>query len=172
MASETTATHAVFDSGSEVRKALTVLRRDGVDPDDIEIRSSIPIDAGSLAPMGAPPRSRAPAMAVLGGALGATAAYLLVALTARAYPMVTGGMPIVPLMSTAIIVFEGAAIGCILLTVATVLLECRLPRLRWESGPFDAELAAGQIVVAVRGDPSPEWTASAVATSDDAAGGT
>lgn len=166
-----TVTHAVFATGSQVREALSLLSRGGIGPDDIEIRSSVPLDEHCIEPSGQRPRSRVPLLAVLGGVFGGVAAYLLVSLTARAYPLVTDGMPIVPLMSTAIIVFEGAAMGCILLTVATVLFECGLPRLAWKPGPFDAELAAGTIVVTVRGQPSLEWTADAVATSPDAAGG-
>jgi hypothetical protein len=161
-------THAVFANGRQLREALGLLAQGGVGPEDIEVRSSIPLDEESLGPAGQRLRSRVPLMAVLGGAIGGIAAYLLVALTSRAYPLVTGGMPIVPLMSTAIIVFEGAAMGCILLTVATVLFECRLPRLTWRPGPFDAELAAGKIVVAVRGKPSPDWTTGALATSPGA----
>lgn len=162
MSGQETVTHAVFETGAQLREALRRLAQGGVAASDIEVRSSIPLDAHSIEPSGQRPRSLVPLMAVLGGALGSIAAYLLVALTSRAYPLVTGGMPIVPLMSTAIIVFEGAAIGCILLTVASVLLECRLPRLKWTPGPFDAGIAAGQIVVAVRGRPDAEWRAEAL----------
>ncbi len=165
MATEVTVTHAVFASGPQVRTALDLLVQSGGEPEDIEVRSSIPLDAHSVEPAGQRLRSRVPLMAVLGGALGGVAAYLLVALTARAYPLVTGGMPIVPLMSTAIIVFEGTAMGCILLTVATVFLECGLPRVAWRPGPFDAEIAAGKIVVAVQGPAADQWTAGALTTA-------
>ena len=171
MAAEATVTHAVFTTGAQVREALTLLAQSGVEAADIEVRSSVPLDEHDVEPAGRAPRSRVPLMAMLGGVLGGVAAYLLVALTSRAYPLVTGGMPIVPLMSTAIIVFEVAAMGCILLTVATVLFECGLPRLAWHAGPFDAELAAGKIVVAVRGQAGREWTAGAVAISPDGTGG-
>ena len=105
-------------------------------------------------------------MAVLGGLLGGTAAFMLTSLTSRAYPLPTGAMPIVPPLTTAVITFEGVAIGALLCTVATVLYECGLPRLRKRPGPLDRHLAGGSIILVVRSNDvtSQEWASSALAT--------
>ena len=75
-------------------------------------------------------------------------------------------MPLVALPPSAVITFEGMALGAILCSVGTVLYECRLPELRKAGGPLDEHLAAGGIIIAVRASaaPSSEWAANAVVT--------
>ena len=142
---------AVFETDQMVRQALERLSGAGVGPDQIEVRSSIPLPHDVL-PAGTRLHSRVPLMAILGGVLGGTGAFLLTSLTSLAYPLPTGGMSIVALPPAGIITFEGTAIGAILFTVATVVFECGLGK----PGPLpdetDAEVAAGKVVVAVRSD--------------------
>jgi hypothetical protein len=104
-------------------------------------------------------------MAVTGGLLGGTALFLLVKLTSEAYPLPTGGMPVVPLPPAGVITFEGVAIGALLCTVATVLYECGLPSLK-RRGPLDHYLAVDGVLVTVRcaEDASTTWTAKAIET--------
>ena len=157
--------HAVFASSDEVRDALAILARDGVTADDIEIRSSVPLEH-DLVPAGSTLISRVPWIAVLGGFLGGTLAFLLVKLTSEAYPLPTGGMPIVALPTAGVITFEGVAIGAILCTVATVFYECGLPALGRRPGPLDHHVASGNILVTARwtdGDPR-EWASKALET--------
>jgi hypothetical protein len=73
-------------------------------------------------------------------------------------------MPIVALPPIGVITFEGTAIGAILCTVITVLVECGLPSLRRGAGPLDAYIAAGHVLVAARA-PAGSWTTGAVATA-------
>ena len=157
--------HAVFTSPSDVREALARLATAGVAASDIEVRSSIPLDH-DLHPTGLEIRSRVPYMAMLGGVVGAAAAYMLISFTSHAYPLPTGGMPIVPIPTSAVIMFEGLAIGAMLCTVATVLYECRLPRFGARDGLLDQHLAAGSIIVVVRstGTTPQEWASRALVT--------
>ena len=157
--------HAVFASPSDVRDALDRLAEAGVAAGDIEVRSSIPLDH-DVRPAGLEVRSRAPYMAMLGGLMGGVAAFMLVSLTSQAYPLPTGGMPIVPIPTSAVITFEGLAIGAMLCTVATVLYECRLPRLGAAPGPLDPHLAADRILLTVRstGVASDGWASKALVT--------
>ena len=160
----TTMTHAVFETAELASAALDRLAAEGVAPTDIEVRSSIPLHG--VAPRGSVTKSRVPLMAVLGGLAGGTGAYLLASLTAQAYPLPTGGMPIVALPPIGVITFEGTAIGAILCTVLTVLVECGLPAFRRRPGPLDAYVAAGHVLVTAKVD-SGAWAegASATATS-------
>jgi len=157
--------HAVFTSPSDVREALARLATAGVTAGDIEVRSSIPLDH-DLHPTGLEIRSRVPYMAMLGGVVGAAAAYMLISFTSHAYPLPTGGMPIVPILTSAVIMFEGLAIGAMLCTVATVLYECRLPRFGARDGLLDQHLAAGSIILIVRstGSTTHEWASKALVT--------
>jgi hypothetical protein len=156
--------HAAFASPADARHALRNLADAGIAAADIEVRSSIPLE-GVRAP-GPEPRTRVPVMAVLGGVLGGIAAFSLFSLSSLAYPLPTGGMNIVPLPPSGIITFEGIAIGAILCTVATVLYEGGLLRLRREPGPLDRYLAAGSIIVSVRSTDAPpgEWASRAIVT--------
>ena len=121
--------HAVFASPYDVRDALERLESDGFTTNDIEIRSSAPLDH-DVFPDRHSVHSRMPWMATLGAFLGGTAFFFMVKLTSEWYPLPTGGKPIVALPSAGVITFEGVAIGAILCTVATVLFECGLPGLR------------------------------------------
>ena len=159
--------HAAFESPYDVRDALERLHKDGFTDRDIEVRSSAPLDH-DIFPFGTGAHSRMPWMATLGGILGGVAFFLMVKLTSEAYPLPTGGMPIVALPPAGIITFEGTAIGAILCTVGTVLYECGLPGL-WSvgKGPLDYHLADDHVLVTVRCDESAslEWAAKAVATA-------
>ncbi len=161
--------HAAFDSPSDAKHALEQLAEAGVPAGDIEVRSSIPLPH-DVRPVGLEVRSRVPLMAVLGGMLGGSAAFLLTSFTSRDYPLPTGGMPIVPLPTAGVITFEGLALGAILCAVGTVFFECRLPRLGGmlggHPGPLDQLLAAGSIIVAAKSDEgaSAAWAAKATAT--------
>ncbi len=173
MSENATWLHAAFDSTSDAQDALEQLAEAGVTASEIEVRSSIPLPH-DVCPVGLEVRSRVPLMAVLGGMLGGSAAFLLTSFTSQDYPLPTGGMPIVPLPTAGVITFEGLALGAILCTVATVFFECRLPRLdgmlgerlSGRPGPLDQHLAAGSIIVAAKSSDgaSEAWAAKATAT--------
>ena len=91
----------------------------------------------------------------------------MVKFTSEAYPLPTGGMPIVPLPTSGIITFEGMAIGAILMTVGTVLFECGLPGLRSVAGPLDHHLADDHVLITVQcgEDASTVWADGALETA-------
>ena len=161
--------HAAFASPYDVRNALKRLTADGVAARDVEVRSSAPLDH-DVFPDGAGVHSRMPWMALLGALLGGTGFFMMVKLTSEAYPLPTGGMPIVALPPAGVITFEGVAIGAIICTVATVLYECGLPGL-WSSGtgPLDHHLADDHVLVTVTCDEgaSTAWATGALETARD-----
>jgi len=162
-------THAVFTSPSDAQVALRQLSEAGIVASDIEVRSSVPHEG--LHPIGASPRTRVPLMAVLGGLVGGTGAFLLTSLSSLAYPLPTGAMPIVPGPPTGIITFEGLAIGAMLFTASTVLYEGRVLTRPSPPGKLDRYLAAGNIVVSVRCTqaPPPGWASTAIVTESQSA---
>ena len=157
--------HAAFSTSADARMALNRLGQDGVDAADIEVRSSVPLEH-DVVPVGFKLRSRVPWMALGGGVLGGTALFSLVRLTSLAYPLPTGGMPIVAGPPAGVITFEGVAIGAILATVATVLYEAALPALKGP-GPLDHHVAEDHVLVTVKCDESAStaWTANALETA-------
>ncbi|MGE0159471.1 MAG: quinol:electron acceptor oxidoreductase subunit ActD [Gemmatimonadales bacterium] len=158
--------HAAFRSSSEARVALNRLGQDGIAARDIEVRSSVPLELDVI-PAGSALRSKIPWTSLAGAVLGGTAFFLMVKLTSEAYPLPTGGQPIVALPPAGVITFEGVAIGAVLTTVATVLVECGLPAWRKKPGPLDHHIALDHVLVSVRCDESAStaWTAQAIETA-------
>ena len=108
-----------------------------------------------------------PWTSLAGAVLGGVAFFMMVKLTSEAYPLPTGGQPIVALPPAGVITFEGVAIGAVLTTVATVLLECGLPAFRRKPGPLDHHIALDHVLVSVKQDEgaSTAWAATAIETA-------
>ena len=158
--------HAAFRTSAEARVALNRLGQDGVAAENVEVRSSVPLEH-DVVPVGAKLRSKIPWTSLVGATLGGTAFFMMVKLTSEAYPLPTGGQPIVGLPPAGVITFEGVAIGAVLTTVATVLIECGLPALRKKPGPLDHHIALDHVLVSVKCDEaaSTAWAAQAIETA-------
>ena len=152
--------YAVFEELPQLRRALKQLGTDNAQPNNLEIRSMIPLSE-NLLPNATKLRSRVPLLAILGGVLGGFGAYFL-----GTHVPTIGSQATVSGPPVAIFIFEGGALGAILFSVATVLAECSMPSLRWKPDPFDHHIAAGRIVVSVdtNEDAINDWTAGAMAT--------
>jgi Protein of unknown function (DUF3341) len=85
--------------------------------------------------------------AVLGGAIGGISGYFLTTLTQKAYPIMTGGMPIAPGWTDGIIIYELTMLGAILMTFIVLLRGARLPN--FKGVIQDPEVWAGKILVGV-----------------------
>ena len=83
----------------------------------------------------------------IGALCGLTAGILLTSMTQMAYPLVTGGKPILSLPPMAIVTYEGTMLGAILFTVLGILFESRLPRP--SLGLYDDRITDGYIGVIV-----------------------
>ena len=66
-------------------------------------------------------------------------------MTQLAYPLVTGGKPILALPAMAVVSYEGTMLGAILFTCLGVIFESRLPKLK--SGLYDTRITEGYIGV-------------------------
>jgi hypothetical protein len=84
---------------------------------------------------------------VLGGAIGGLSGYLLTTLSQKAYPLVTGGMPITPGWTNGIIIYELTMLGAILTTLIVLLRGARLPN--FKGVITDPEIWMGKILVGV-----------------------
>ncbi len=85
--------------------------------------------------------------AVFGAAIGAGCGYLLTTLTQRAYPIFTGGMPLSPMWTDGIIVYELTMLGAILTALITLLVGAKLPN--FKGVIKDPEIWLGKILVGV-----------------------
>lgn len=92
-----------------------------------------------------------PWLAALGGLLGGFSGYALTAYTQRAFPIPTGGMPIVPLWTNGIIIYELTMLGTILATFFTLLVRAGTPN--WRTQLYDPAISDGRILVGVLDPP-------------------
>ncbi len=86
----------------------------------------------------------------IGALLGLTSGILLTSMTQMAYPLVTGGKPILSLPPMAVVSYEGTMLGAILFTVLGIIFESRLPKLKM--GLYDTRITEGYIGVLVQAE--------------------
>ena len=137
--------YGLFNTPELAQQAVDGLRAAGIPQRDITIQSSEPMeeyDFGS--------RDRQTAMswfAVLGATIGMATGYFLTSITQRAWPIETGGMPIVTNWSNLIIIFELAMLGAVFATVLTLLVSARIPKRLPQL--YDKEISNGKILIGV-----------------------
>jgi hypothetical protein len=140
-----TAMYGLFDRPDAAQRAYTSLRRAGVATRDITVISSEPFEAFEFSH-----RDHSMILfrlALLGGILGFVSAVLLVRGTALAWPLVTGGMPIVAWWPNIVIIFEMTMLGAIVTTVISLLVTSSLPSFR--RSMYDPAVSDGKILVGV-----------------------
>jgi glutamate dehydrogenase len=101
--------YALYSDSDSAQRAVAALRKAKVSERQITVVSNEPFDELDFGPHGT--KSAMPWLAALGGVLGGTSGYSLAALTQRAYPLPTGGMPIVTAWTNGIITYELAMLG-------------------------------------------------------------
>jgi hypothetical protein len=139
------AVYGLFASPELAQQAVDGLRAAGIPERDIAIQSSEPFEEYEF---GARDRETPMSgIAVLGGAIGLTAAYLLTSITQRAWPINTGGMPIVTNWTNLIILFEMTMLGAVLATVLTLLVSARIPARLPKF--YDPRISDGLILIGV-----------------------
>jgi ActD protein len=137
--------YALYSSADAAQRAVNNLRKAGIPDDVIAICSSVPLEEYEFGQ-----RDRAtwmPWIAGGGAAAGLTTGYLLTTLTQNAWPIITGGMPIVSNWTNIIILFELTMLGAVLATVITLMIAAKLPNRRPEL--YDPEVAGGKILIGV-----------------------
>ena len=141
------ALYGLFSDADSAIKAASTLRTScselHIKPGSIRVISAEPIEEEITA--AGERHSRMPWIAVAGGICGGTAGYTLAAFTQRTYPLPTGGMPIVALWPTGIVIYELTMLGAILATIVTFLITARLPRYR--NRIYDPAVSHGKILV-------------------------
>lgn len=143
------ALYGLFSDADSALQALCTLRSNSselrIKPESIRVISSEPIEEEITA--AGERHSFMPWIAVAGGICGGTGGYALAAFTQRTYPLPTGGMPIVALWPTGIVIYELTMLGAILATIITLLITTRLPAYR--NRIYDPAVSHGKVLVAL-----------------------
>jgi hypothetical protein len=134
----------LFSNSDQAVEAADKLKANGVE--EFEVLTDTPYPDGAF---GEPEsRHRLYVFPMIGAVLGLSVALLLTAGTQLAYPLVTGGKPIMAIPAMFIISYEGTMLGAILFTILGVLFESRLPGLG--KGLYDGRITEGYIGLVVK----------------------
>ena len=142
-----TSTYGLFDKPDAAQRAYTGLKRAGIPTRDITVVSAEPFEAFEFSH-----RDHSMILfrlALVGGIVGFAAAVALVRGTELAWPIVTGGMPIVAWWPNLVIIFEMTFLGAIVTTVVSLLVACGLPTFR--KSLYDPAVSDGKILVGAPG---------------------
>jgi hypothetical protein len=137
------AVYALFTDPDSAQRAVDNLRAAGVADADITVISSEPFEEYEFSH-----RDRATWIywiASASGAVGLLFGYWLTSMTARAWPLRTGGMPIVAMWPHLVVMFELTMLFAIVATVVSLLVSAKLPRRR--PALYDPEVSNGRILV-------------------------
>ena len=140
-----TAMYGLFDRPDAAQRAYTGLTRAGIAPRDITVVSGEPFEAFEFSH-----RDHSMILfrlAMVGGIIGFISAVALVYGTEMAWPIVTGGMPIVAWWPNLVIMFEMTMLGAIVTTVISLLVSSRLPK--FGKTLYDPAVSDGKILVGV-----------------------
>jgi hypothetical protein len=139
------AMYGLYEEPVAAQRAFTALKRAGVPEADITVISAEPYEAFEFSH-----RDHSLLLfrlAGIGGVAGFIVGVLLTSGTERAWPLVTGGMPIVAWWPNLVIIFELTMLGAILTTVAALLVTAQLPSLK--RSMYDPAVSDGKILVGV-----------------------
>ena len=162
-----TAIYGLFDKPDAAQRAFTSLKRSGIPSADITVVSGEPFEAFEFSH-----RDHSMILfrlALLGGIIGFVSAVALTRGTELAWPLVTGGMPIVAWWPNLVIIFEMTMLGAIVTTVVSLLVSSKLPSFRQDL--YDPAVSDGKILVGVPliGGRSEESVRQALSTGGPAA---
>ena len=125
--------------------AMDGLKAEGYSTAEYEILTGTPYPEGTFGE--AEPVHKLFRWPLIGAACGFIIGLVLTTGTQLAYPLVTGGKPILSIPPMSIIIYEGTMLGAIIFTVIGIVFESRLPRLFM--GAYDTRITEGYIGVAV-----------------------
>ena len=133
--------NAAADAGDGLKSA-------GVEDTDYDFLTDAPYPEGAFGER--EEKHRIYLFPFIGALLGLTSGVLLTSMTQVAYPLATGGKPILSLPPMAVVSYEGTMLGAILFTVLGIIFESRLPK--FKMGLYDTRITEGHIGVLVNAE--------------------
>jgi hypothetical protein len=138
----------LYADAETAAEGATQLRAVGFTGNSLDVLTDTPYPEGAF---GEPPsQHRLFVFPLIGALCGFSVALLLTIGTQMAYPLPTGGKPLLSIPPMLIIMYEGSMLGAILMTVLGILFESRLPRAGL--GAYDPRISEGYIGVLIYGD--------------------
>lgn len=131
----------LFKEAEGAAAATEALEEAGYGSDNFDILTGFPYPEGAFGER--EENHRLYVFPLIGALLGFSTALLLTIGTQLAYPIMTGGKPILSLPTMLIIAYEGTMLGAILFTVLGIFFESRIPNFR--PGIYDPRITEGYI---------------------------
>jgi hypothetical protein len=151
------AVYGLYVDPHVAQQAVDNLRAAGVSDANITVISSEPFEHFEFGHRDA--RTAMPWIATAAAFLGMIATYYLLGASQLSWPLKTSGMPIVPLWTNLIIIFEMTMLSAILATVATLVVTAFIGQ---RGKLYDPEVSDGYILVGVENPAEPDRLAAAL----------
>ncbi|HZO28287.1 MAG TPA: quinol:electron acceptor oxidoreductase subunit ActD [Chloroflexota bacterium] len=135
----------LFCDPDAVADALDALRAAGYREHDVTVLSDTPYPEGAFGE--SETHHNLYVYPFVGAICGFVVGLLVTIGTQLAYPMVTGGKPILSIPPMTIVIYGGTLLGAIVVTILGILVESRLPDLG--AAPYDRRIAEGYLGVAI-----------------------
>jgi hypothetical protein len=142
------AIYGLYADPNIAQRAVNNLRALGVADADITVISSEPFEHFEFGHRDA--KTAMPWIAAGAGLAGLGLTYWLLGASQRSWPLVTAGMPVVPLWTNLIIIFEMTMLSAILATVITLVVTAFVGQ---RGKLYDPEVSDGYILVGVEHPP-------------------
>jgi hypothetical protein len=139
------AVYALYPDGAQAQRAVDGLRAAGMPDNEITVISAQPMEDFEFGHMNS--RSYMWYIACFGALMGLAVATGLSYLTETAWPLVTGGMPVVSWWPNLIVMFELTMLGAVFASVITLIVSAGLMRRR--PPLYDPAVSDGAILVGV-----------------------
>ncbi len=146
MAAQTGARHnilGVFRDAESAAEGARRLRDAGFTNEDYDVLTANPYPEGAFGEH--VKRNRLFVFALSGAFVGFTIAALFTIGTQAAFPLVTGGKPILAIPAMMIIMYEFTLLFAMIFTVIGVIFESRLPRVKGAGPVYDTRITLGYI---------------------------
>lgn len=141
--------YALYSDPDAAQRAVNSLRTAtaelGIRAGNIRVLSSEPFEEQEFTVRES--RTAMPWIAALGGLIGGVSGYTLTTMAQHAFPLPTGGMPIAPLWTNGIIIYELTMLGAILATLITLIVTAHIPSMGTHL--YDPAVSDGKILVGV-----------------------
>jgi len=138
----------LFQQPEPAADAMDGLKEAGFELGTFDVLTGTPYPEGAFGEH--VPQHRLFRFPAFGAIIGFTLSVFLTAATQLAYPMVTGGKPILSIFAMLIIMYEMTMLAGVIATVIGIIFESRLPNMK--PGIYDTRITEGWIGVVVTFD--------------------
>ena len=138
----------LFQQPEPAADAMDGLKEAGFELGTFDVLTGTPYPEGAFGEH--VPQHRLFRYPAFGAIIGFTLSIFLTSVTQLAYPMVTGGKPILSIFAMLIIMYEMTMLAGVIATVVGIVIESRLPNMK--PGIYDTRITEGWIGVVVSFD--------------------